>query len=77
MVEQVALSCEDGVGGEVDHGPHQVVPVFEVVVQLAAAGAGTCPDVVEAHAGGALLGDELGSGLQDPLAPRTPLRRRR
>jgi len=71
----LALRVEDGVDGDVDDGVDEVIAVFEVVVELAAAGAGACPDVVEAHAGGALLGDELGSGLQDPLAHRASLRR--
>ncbi len=74
MVEELALRVEDGVDGDVDDGVDEVIAVFEVVVELAAAGAGAYPDVVEAHAGGALLGDELGSGLQDPLAHRASLR---
>src|ERR1700736_5938023 len=75
MVEKLALRVEDGVDGDVDDGVDEVIAVFEVVVELAAAGAGACPDVVEAHAGGALLGDELGCGLQDPLPRRASLRR--
>ena len=75
MVEQLALPVEDEVGGDVDDGVDQVVAVFEVVVELAAAGAGACPDVVQAHTGGALLCEELGCGLEDPFARRAPLRR--
>src|SRR5439155_27367752 len=75
VVEELALRVEDGVDGDVDDGADEVIAVFEVVVELAAAGACACPDVVEAHAGGALLGDELSSGLQDPLAHRASLRR--
>jgi len=75
VVEELALRVEDGVDGDVDDGADEIIAVFEVVVELAAAGAGACPDVVEAHAGGALLGDELGCGLQDPLAHRASLRR--
>src|SRR3989475_7879662 len=75
VVEELALRVEDGVDGDVDDGVDEVIAVFEVVVELAAAGAGAYPDVVEAHAGSALLGDELGSGLQDPLAHRASLRR--
>ena len=76
MVEEIALIAEHGVGGDVDYGADEVVTILEVVVELAPAGAGVRADVVEAHAGGALLGDELGCGLQDPLARCTPLRRR-
>src|SRR5256886_7298985 len=67
---ELALRVEDGVDGDVDDGVDEVIAVFEVVVELAAAGAGACPDVVEAHAGGALLGDEPVSGLEGPLAHR-------
>src|SRR2546427_4567682 len=74
VVEELALRVEDGVDGDVDDGVDEVVAVFEVVVELAAAGASACPDVVEAHAGNALLGNELGCGLQDPLARRASLR---
>src|SRR5207247_6942857 len=75
VVEELALRVEDGVDGDVDDGADEVIAVVEVVVELAAAGAGACPDVVEAHAGGALLGDELGCGLPDALARRASLRR--
>src|SRR6266446_3179651 len=44
----------------------EVVAVLEVVVELAAAGARARADVVEAHAGGALFGHQLGCGLEDP-----------
>ena len=54
MVEELALRVEDGVDGDVDDGVDEVIAVFEVVVELAAAGAGPCPDVVEAHAGAAI-----------------------
>src|SRR5207245_11273930 len=73
--EELALRVEDGVDRDVDDGVDEVIAVFEIVVELAAARAGACPDVVEAHARGALLGDELGGGLQDPLARRASLRR--
>ncbi len=43
MVEELALRVEDGVDGD---GVDEVIAVFEVVVELAAAGAGPCPDVV-------------------------------
>jgi len=75
VVEELALVAEDGVGDDVDDGADEVVAVVEVVVELAAAGAGARSHVVEAHAGSALLGDELCCGLQDPLARRAPLRR--
>jgi hypothetical protein len=76
VVKELALITEHGVGGDVDYGADEVVAVLEVVVELAAAGAGARTDVVEAHAGGALLDDELGCGLQDPLARCTTFRRR-
>lgn len=75
VVEEFALRVEDGVDGDIDDGVDEVISVFEVVVELTAAGAGSCPDVVKAHAGGALLGDELSGSLQDSLARRTSLRR--
>src|SRR5207245_10446387 len=75
VVKELALPAEDGVGGDVDDGVDEVVAVIEVVVELAAAGAGACPDVVQAHAGGALLCEELGCGLEDPRACRAALRR--
>src|SRR5271169_3264118 len=49
---------------------------MEVVVELAAAGARARADVVEAHAGGALFGNEFGCGLEDLLPGCAPLRRR-
>ena len=73
VIEQFALRVEDGVDGDVDDGVDKVIAVFEVVIELTATGAGSCPDVVKAHAGGALLGDELGCRLQDPLARRPSL----
>ena len=76
MGEELALRDEDGVGGDVDDGVDEVVAIFEVVIELASAGAGACPDVIEAHAGDALLGDELGCGLHNPLAGGASLRRR-
>jgi len=75
VVKELALPAEDGVGSDVDDGVDEVVAVIEVVVELAAAGAGACPDVVQAHTGGALLCEELGCGLEDPFARRAPLRR--
>src|ERR1700757_4307754 len=75
MVQEFALPAEDGVGGDVDDGADEVISVLEVVVELAAACSGACTDVVEAHACGALLDDQLRRGFQDPLARRTPLRR--
>ena len=39
MVEELALPAENGVGSDVDDGADEVVAVFEVVVELAAAGA--------------------------------------
>src|SRR2546427_5738970 len=75
VVEELALRVEDGVDGDVDDGVDEVVAVSEVVVELAAAGAGACPDVVQAHTGGALLCEELGCGLEDPFPRRAPLLR--
>src|SRR2546422_833434 len=75
VVKELALPAEDGVNGDVDDGVDEVAAVIEVVVELAAAGAGACPDVVQAHTGGALLCEELGCGLEDPFARRAPLRR--
>src|SRR2546422_2002435 len=75
VLKELALPAEDGVGGDVDDGVDEVVAVIEVMVELAAAGAGACPDVVQAHTGGALLGEELGCGLEDSFARRAPLRR--
>jgi hypothetical protein len=40
VVEELALIAEHGVGDDVDDGPDEVVAVFEVVVELAAARAG-------------------------------------
>src|SRR5579862_829357 len=77
VVEEVALEVDDGVGRDVDDGADEVIAVLEVVVELAATGARARADVVEAHAGRAFFGDELGCGLEDPLPGRTPLRGRR
>src|SRR3989441_8428104 len=63
VVKELALPAEDGVAGDVDDGVDEVVAVSEVVVELAAAGAGACPDVVQAHTGGAPLCAGLGCGL--------------
>jgi hypothetical protein len=41
VVEELALRVDDGVDGDVDDGVDEVIAVFEVVVELAAAGAGT------------------------------------
>src|SRR5256712_2695100 len=74
VVKELALPAEDGVGGDVDDGVDEAVAVIEVVVELAAAGAGACPDVVQAHTGGALLGGELGCGPGGPVPRRAPPR---
>src|SRR5438132_6871022 len=76
VVEQLVLPPEHGVGGGLDDGPDHVVTVFEVVIELAATGAGARADVIEAHTGDALLRDELGCGLHNPLAHRASPRRR-
>jgi hypothetical protein len=54
--------------------PYQIVTVFGVVMELAAAGAGACPNVIEAHTGDALLCDEPGCGLHNPLTHRASFR---
>src|SRR5467141_739484 len=76
LVKEIALPAEDGVGGDVDDGVDEVVAVIEVVVELAAAGAGACPDVVQAHTGGR---HRTHRGAQDApawrLAPRVDPRR--
>ena len=75
MLEQLAELVQDGVGGDVDDRVDQVVAVFEIMVELAAACAGAFPDIVQAHAGCALLCDEFSGSLQDSLARRASLRR--
>src|SRR2546429_7271555 len=66
---------EDAVADDADDSVDQVVAVLEIVVELAAAGARSCPDVVQTHASGAFLGDEFGCSLQDPLTRHASLRR--
>src|SRR2546428_5630474 len=74
VVKQLALSAEDGVDGDVDDAVDEVVAVIEAMVELATAGARACPDVVQAHTGGAPLGEELGRGLEGLVAARAPPR---
>ena len=59
---------QDGIRSGVDYGANEIVPVVEVVIELAAAGVGALADVVEAHGGRALLGHQLSGSLHDPCA---------
>jgi hypothetical protein len=77
MIEQLVLGEQDGVRGGVDDSADQVVPVVEVVVELAAAGVGALTHVIEAHRGRALLGDQLGRRLHDACARALSLGGRR
>ena len=60
LVQQSVLGAEDGLGGDRNGRTNQVVPILEIVVELAAAGAGACPNVVEADVGRAQFGYEVG-----------------
>jgi hypothetical protein len=74
VVEEHTLPVEDCVGGDVDDRVDEVIAVFEVMIELATARTGAFPDIIEAHAGDALLSDQLGCRLHNPFARRAALR---
>lgn len=53
--EKVQLCVRRRIVGDFGHSPQQVVPVVEVVVQLAAGRGRTSTDVIQARPGGTLL----------------------